>query len=209
MSKQTSPSPQTLAAFVFATFLLSASANDRVWILDPTFHLNRLSTQYVPTFYPFYGLVNPIGSVALQADGKIIVAGGIVSDSGAYRSFARLLPDGEVDPDFQPGRTVAKVSVVAVNAQQNIYAVTQTEDRAQSIAQYDPRGNLLWSHLLSPPGYFGETLFPMPDGSVKLIGSVGGAVGIQAHHYLPSPYCQTEISSRCRISRTRQIAVAA
>ena len=208
MSKQSVRFAKTLGLFALAASL-TALAGDRIWILDPTFHLNRLPTEFQPQLYPFYGFVNPIGSVALQADGKIVVAGAIVSDNGAYRGFARLLPNGEVDPDFQPGRTVANVSVVAVNAQQNIYAVTQTEDRAQSIAQYDPRGNLLWSHLLSPPGYFGETLFPMPDGSVKLIGSVGGAVGIQAHHYLPSPYCQTEISSRCRISRTRQIAVAA
>ena len=179
MSKQSVRSATTLAAFVFATFLLSASANDRVWILDPTFHLNRLSTQYVPTFYPSYGLVNSIGSVALQADGKIIVAGGVVSDNGAYRAFARLLPNGEVDPDFQPGRNLAAVSALAVNSQQNIYTVNKTDDFVQSISQYDPTGQSLWSHQLSPRGDFREALLALPDGSILVGGSFTNVGDIQ------------------------------
>src|ERR1051325_1938760 len=118
MSNQSAGAIRFLCLCVFSAFSVTAGATDRVWILDPTFHLNALPALKLQGAYVPFG---PITSVALQLDGKIVLAGGIVSDNGAFRAFARLLANGEVDPDFQPGRTVASVSALTVSAQQKIY----------------------------------------------------------------------------------------
>src|SRR5688572_11384389 len=125
-----------LCALAAVSVCAPLAASNPVWILDPTFKLNQLPPQRLPANFVFYSVINPVTSVAVQADGKIIVAGDFVSDTGAYRGFTRLLPNGEIDADFQPGRSVASVNAVAVNSRQNIYTVNRADDTSESIAQY-------------------------------------------------------------------------
>src|SRR5687768_10313118 len=57
--------------------------------------------------------IGAVFSLAVQPDGKVVVAGGWPSFGMPPITFARLLSDGAPDPDFQtgagPDATVAKV----------------------------------------------------------------------------------------------------
>jgi uncharacterized delta-60 repeat protein len=56
------------------------------------------------SFNPGTGANNNLQTVALQPDGKIIVAGGFTSFNGTGRNYiARLNVDGTMDTDFDPG----------------------------------------------------------------------------------------------------------
>ncbi|HUS36215.1 MAG TPA: Calx-beta domain-containing protein [Verrucomicrobiae bacterium] len=158
------------------------ATNGPVWILDPTFKLNQLPLLESQSTFPWGYVRDPVNSLALQSDGKIIVAGGFLSETGAYRGFARLLPNGGVDPDFRPGRAAAMVHAVAVTPQQNIYAVTRADDLTLSIAQYDALGQSRWSHSIYP-GAYPQSLLALPDGSA-LVGGFFTNVGGTQREYL-------------------------
>lgn len=56
------------------------------------------------SFDPGLGASDPIECVALQPDGKILIAGSFTTFNGVGRiRIARLLSDGSVDPSFDPG----------------------------------------------------------------------------------------------------------
>ena len=57
-----------------------------------------------PTFNPIFGSPGTTSVVAVQADGKVIVAGAFAAMNGAPRNrFARLNPDGSIDTTFNIG----------------------------------------------------------------------------------------------------------
>lgn len=50
------------------------------------------------------GISHPVNSILVQPDGKILVAGGFTAIDGQMcNRIVRFLPDGSLDPDFQPG----------------------------------------------------------------------------------------------------------
>jgi uncharacterized delta-60 repeat protein len=62
--------------------------------IDPDFNPGRV----------YYGEYTPAFSMALQADGKIVVGGRFALIGGQFRQrIARLLPDGTADTTFDPG----------------------------------------------------------------------------------------------------------
>ncbi|MBX2999923.1 MAG: delta-60 repeat domain-containing protein [Caldilineaceae bacterium] len=68
-----------------------------------------------PDFNPTVN--NAINSLALQADGKIVLGGVFTEINGQPRSrVARLNADGSLDPDFMPGEGNFTVNTVAVQA---------------------------------------------------------------------------------------------
>jgi uncharacterized delta-60 repeat protein/uncharacterized repeat protein (TIGR01451 family) len=60
--------------------------------------------QLDPTFNPGLGADNYVSAVALQPDGRILIGGGFTSVNASLRyGIARLMPNGSVDPSFNPG----------------------------------------------------------------------------------------------------------
>ncbi len=56
------------------------------------------------SFNPGLGADNYVSAVALQPDGRILIGGGFTSVNASLRyGIARLLPNGAVDPTFNPG----------------------------------------------------------------------------------------------------------
>ena len=69
-------------------------------------HIARLNTDgsLDTTFNPGTGADSNISSIAIQADGKILIGGFFDVYNGITRnSIARLNPDGSLDPSFDPG----------------------------------------------------------------------------------------------------------
>ncbi|HNW70043.1 MAG TPA: T9SS type A sorting domain-containing protein [Bacteroidales bacterium] len=69
-------------------------------------HIARLNTDgsLDTTFNPGTGADSNISSIAIQADGKILIGGFFNVYNGITRnSIARLNPDGSLDPSFDPG----------------------------------------------------------------------------------------------------------
>jgi uncharacterized delta-60 repeat protein len=57
-----------------------------------------------PTFDPGSGTNNGVQAIALQPNGKVLVAGGFDSYNGTTRwHIARANPDGSLDTTFDPG----------------------------------------------------------------------------------------------------------
>ncbi|MDW8305737.1 MAG: hypothetical protein RML34_01575 [Leptospiraceae bacterium] len=76
---------------------------------EPRRHLVRLTPQgnpdpSYPAFVSLTGASGSINSVVVQSDGKILVAGDFTTFHGQSRNrIARLLPNGPLDPSFDPG----------------------------------------------------------------------------------------------------------
>ena len=86
-------------------FVVTAAASGQAGKLDPTFGIGGITTlQNVVT-----GNTNffAIGAVAVQSDGKIVVAGGIPSNTGfTVPAVLRFLPNGGPDKTFGANGTV-------------------------------------------------------------------------------------------------------
>ena len=104
--------------------------------VDPTFNANLLTTA--------------VRAMAVQADGKILIAGDFTSVAGTPRNYlARLHPDGALDPGFNPvisGFSSSGVYTVAVQADQKIviggsFTTVSGTARAQ-LARLDANGAL-------------------------------------------------------------------
>ena len=58
----------------------------------------------IATYNPFTGETDPVYAIAVQSDGRILIAGGFSwLDLVSYNGIARLNPDGTVDTAFSPG----------------------------------------------------------------------------------------------------------
>jgi uncharacterized delta-60 repeat protein len=101
-----------------------------------------------PTFNPGTGASGTVGAIALQADGKLLVAGSFLTYNGTARGcIARIIVDGDLDGSFNPGGG-ANSSIVALALQPDGRIViggafTSYSGTARNrIARLDANGNL-------------------------------------------------------------------
>jgi uncharacterized delta-60 repeat protein len=89
------PNGKILVGGSFSEF--DGTARNRIARLNPDGSLDF-------SFDPGLGASGPIECVALQPDGKVLIAGSFTTFNGVGRNrIARLLPDGSIDPTFDPG----------------------------------------------------------------------------------------------------------
>lgn len=100
------------------------------------------------TFDPGSGADGPVNSVAVQADGKILIGGFFTTLNGTPRNrIARLQPDGNLDPTFDIGTGANDhVYVVAVETNGQIliagaFSTVNTSNRSR-IARLNSSGSL-------------------------------------------------------------------
>ena len=75
------------------------------------------------------GADGDVYSIALQSDGKIIIAGNFTSYNGAARNrIARLYPNGTLDPSFDPGVGITTDKVLGEDEELMISAVAIQDD---------------------------------------------------------------------------------
>jgi uncharacterized delta-60 repeat protein len=112
--------------------------------LDSTFSGNgKVTTR-------FKGGANTVGGVALQPDGKIVVAGGVGVSGDAKFALARYNADGTLDTSFAGDgkvttnltRTVDRAEAVAIQADGKIVVVGLAGQRAFAVVRYKPNGRL-------------------------------------------------------------------
>lgn len=139
--------------------------------LDPTFDGDgKVRTEFTSSSFEY------ASSVAIQADGKIIVAGGVFILAGTTRSdfaLARYNPDGSLDgsfdgdgklaTDFEGSDWAASVTVepdgkIVVAGRSRPFASPRTSDFAT--ARYNPDGSLDGSFDAD-----GRVVTPLADGS--------------------------------------------
>ena len=169
---QLAPGPRALALLsIAASFALPAAAHAaEAGDLDPSFGSGGLVT------LPSFGDTGNGNAVAIQGDGKIVVAGSQGSAASTF-ALARYLSDGTLDPGFGAGGTVTTAlpggnAAEAVALQEDgkiIAAGTAGNDFA--LARYLPDG--------TPDPAFGvggTVTTPFPGAGVSV---VGRAVAIQ------------------------------
>ena len=80
----------------------------------------------IGTYNPDTGFTDPVNSLALQADGKILVGGGFsYVDLISYSGIVRLNTDGTVDLNFKPGSGTYNP---ATGISDKVYAITVQPD---------------------------------------------------------------------------------
>jgi uncharacterized delta-60 repeat protein len=119
--------------------------------LDPSFGSGGVATTRI-----FSGYQPEIGALALQADGKIIAAGG----DGARVTVARYLPDGSLDTSFGPG---------------GIVTTTPAAGEAQAVAVQSD-GKIVVAGSGWPFADYGSIVRYRPDGSLDPSFATGGIV---------------------------------
>jgi uncharacterized delta-60 repeat protein len=122
-----------------------------------------------------------VSSLAVQSDGKILVAGDFNGVGGKARGgFARLNPDGSLDTSFK-GAVDGRVFSVAVQADGKILLggqFGQCQGFARtSLARLNPDGSLdtafnpkLWGYLNSPNQVY--QVVPQSDGKIMITGEL-------------------------------------
>lgn len=133
------------------SLLLSVSAAATVPLagsLDPSFGTNGVVTHILGS-----GEYPSINGIAVQADGKIVVAAGASNGSGFL--LARYLRNGSLDPSFGDGGYVESTSAYAVSA---------------DAVALQPDGKIVVAGSSSPPDANGGSEFMLarynPDGSL-------------------------------------------
>jgi len=94
-------------------------------------------------------LNGPVSSIALQADGKIVIGGGFTSVNGVAKSYlARLNADGSLDESFAPSsppaQFVSRVQVVDAK----IYV-----GAGDGLRRFDASGALDWHYAMSAAAF--------------------------------------------------------
>jgi len=172
------PDGKVLIGGRFAT--VNGATRDGIARLNPdgstdyTF-MNRLS-----------GPNNWVRCVALQNDGKVLVAGWFTSVSGASRNgIARLNADGSLDSDFLNGLSGADSLVNSVVVQDDGKILIGGEFRTvngvthRGIARLNVDGSLdtQFQNALSPNSYV-DSVAIQSDGKVLISGLMGGSFGV-------------------------------
>ena len=108
-----------------------------VWILDDSFDPSFRSeiSSGIPSSFGPMSAVNPLESVSIQPDGKIVVGGIVSSDDGAFFGLARLNANGEVDSTFRPGTTLGFVNAHAMDHSGDIYAHTLFDNAESALVK--------------------------------------------------------------------------
>jgi uncharacterized delta-60 repeat protein len=126
-----------------------------------------------------------VGSVALQADGKLLVSGTLMGADGArWEDFVRLNADGTEDSSFQP-EVPGEVGSLVVQADGRILAISSSVPNG--IVRLHPDGSLDPT-FQTPAGLVTEAywnaanrLILQPDGRVLVGGVFHSASGIPMH----------------------------
>jgi len=128
---------------------------------------------------PLFGVNNCVHSIALQEDGKIIIAGdfGAVSDLSCNH-VARLNPDGSLDTTFQSSLSGVNESIHALALQTDGKILiggyfTTIEGRARNyIARLHADGTLdtTFQDALSGANYYVRSVAVQGDGSILIAG---------------------------------------
>jgi uncharacterized delta-60 repeat protein len=137
------------------------------------------------TFNPGTGASNTVSSVALQADGKVIIGGAFVTVNGVARNrIARFNTDGTLDMGFDPGTgpgvgTATEVfRVLPVENGKTLIAgnfTTFNNLPRPRITRLNANGSLDYTFLngigaLAPTGLFVRSLVRQPDGKILIGG---------------------------------------
>ena len=138
-----------------------------------------------PTFKPGRGASGIVWSLALQSDGRILVAGDFATfDQKACNRLVRLNQDGTVDPDFNPGSGAdAQVFAVAVQPDGRVlvggdFTRINLVERNR-IARLNPDGSL--DPTFNPgagPNTGVRCLALQPDGKVLIGGLFTSVAGV-------------------------------
>jgi uncharacterized delta-60 repeat protein len=161
-------------ALVFTAASSQAAAGQR----DPTFGRDGVALTSIGT------RGGGASSVALQADGKIVVGGWAWTDAGSDFALARYEPDGSLDPAFGQGGAVtthmsepdARASAVAIQPDGRIVAAGGEE-----LARYNGDGSL--DSTFGDGGKVSTELGGMsavvlePDGMIVVAGGVPDSSG--------------------------------
>ncbi len=116
-------------------------------------------------FDPGSGSNGPISAIALQSDGKIIIAGEFSVYNGAWKNrIARLNSDGSLDTDFSPGTSANRpISAIALQSDGKIIIggefTVYNGVKRNYLARLNPDGSL-------------DTLFNNGDGPNGLVNSI-------------------------------------
>ena len=131
------------------------------------------------TFVPELPENQPIRAMAVQGDGRILLAGPFQSGD-AWGRLLRLLPDGGADPVFHPGLGVG-ITALAVQADGQILVATNT-DHAGTVVRLRADGTRdpLWrTSLGAPDSYLNTTaLLVQPSGEVIVLGQWQSVDGV-------------------------------
>jgi uncharacterized delta-60 repeat protein len=132
-----------LAAFTAAVFVCSApQAHAQAGQLDPTFGTGGI---YATTTGKSTGT-----AIAIQSDGKIVVAGGGLGSQTLADTLIRLNTNGTVDPSFgsagvdnlePPGATALGFAAAAIQSDGKIVALAETYNGLM-VARVEPNGSL-------------------------------------------------------------------
>jgi uncharacterized delta-60 repeat protein len=134
----------------------------------------RLDTTFVPELPE----MQPVRAMAVDGDGRILLAGPFQTGE-VWGRLLRLLPDGGADATFHPGVGVG-IAALAVQADGRILVATNTDDAGAVIRlRADGTQDTLWQTALGAPGSYMDTkaLLAQPGGEVIVLGqwqSVGG-----------------------------------
>ncbi len=169
-------------------------------LLDQTFGglMSTLGTTYLPGFPITSGKT----SIAVQPDGKIVIAGTSSSDYSRFVA-ARFLPNGQVDTSFggynnQLGGTVTLPAITGVESVDNCYALVLQPDGNIVLAgsSFNTIANTIWfaaarllpsGHLdITFGGHYGEApgIFCAPIGAHIYYGSEAYCVTLQNDGYI-------------------------
>jgi len=154
--------------------------------IDPTFDPSRRGE-----LIGFEGDHGWVLRLAVQADGKVIAAGGFIGASGVpRRNLVRLNPDGGADPSFRVSiGGNRQVTCLAIQPDGRILIggdFTEVNDRPRPyLARLHPDGSLdrSFTPLLSGATHeFAQDIRLQPDGKILLGGSFTTVNGQPRHH---------------------------
>ena len=146
------------------------------------------------SFDPGYGPSEPINSIALQDDGRILICGEFGSYSGVARSkIARLHPDGSLDTSFDPEQVNGYIYSSAIQADGRIIIggslITVSGLSRNGVARLNADGSLDESFDpgtgAASTGGFSMTVRSVtvqPDSKVVIAGTFNSYDGVTRNH---------------------------
>ncbi|MDO7848929.1 T9SS type A sorting domain-containing protein [Hymenobacter sp. M29] len=161
-SVQVLPTGQVLAAAGAAKLFATGTPAAPVAVLDA-------AGAYAPAWQPALQTAGYVSSVAVQADGKILIAGGFSEVNGtALAALARLLPNGRLDASYRAGCALFPL----------LDAVPGANGFVEPRLALQPDGKLLVSGLTDDPASYAGVLRLLPSGCPDATFSAGLRLGV-------------------------------